>query len=139
MANLPEYVELSIGADLPQLRWEPSRVVVILDRAVEPSWKERASEWFISIGCLYMMAWGEGCSTWDDSVDYANVRAFIPGDIPEDRAVMTTWHEREELSEVFRFSKKFAFHPTVELTRTVLVNVGTGLRRADLLAQYADA
>ena len=88
---------------------------------------------------MYMMAWGQNCSSWDDSVDYANLNEFNYADIPEDKFVMTTWHEKDPLNEVFWFSKNNAFHPTVELKHTVLLHVAQREREKELLAEYAGA
>jgi hypothetical protein len=42
-----------------------------------------------------MMAWGRECSSWDDSVDWANIDKFGDSPIPDDECVVTTWHEDE--------------------------------------------
>jgi hypothetical protein len=68
----------------------PTRVVVVVDSEVSPEWQEVASTWLVQSGCLYMMAWGHNCSSWDDSVDVANIEEFKSRDIPPDRFVMTT-------------------------------------------------
>jgi len=115
------------------------RVVVIADLEASPEWQALASTWLVRSGCLYMMAWGCGCSSWDDSVDIANLEEFGFGEIPEDRFVMTTWHTEEPLSEVFWFAKHNAFHPTVELERTLLLHVAAQDREHELLASYAAA
>jgi hypothetical protein len=70
-----------------------------------------------------MMAWGPGCSSWDDSVDLANLEQFNFGEVPDDRFVMTTWHESEPLLEVFEFSKFTAMHPTIEIENTLILHV----------------
>lgn len=69
------------------------------------------------------MAWGKNCSSWDDSVDEASIDLFFPAESPDDKFVMTTWHERESLEDVFWFAKNGAIHPTVRLERTVLVHI----------------
>jgi hypothetical protein len=86
-----------------------------------------------------MMAWGTKCSTWDDSVDIANLEQFDFGEIPDDSFVITTWHADEPLNEVFWFSKNNAFHPTVDLKRTVLLHIAEVDREAELIKSYADA
>jgi hypothetical protein len=86
-----------------------------------------------------MLAWGPDCSSWDDSVDEANLREFEYGDIPEDRFVMTTWHTNEELREVFWFSKNCASHPSVPLQRTVLFHISAEDRAREFLDLYAEA
>src|SRR6185436_16250294 len=102
-------------------------------------WQSTVSAWIVSSGCLYMMAWGIECSSWDDSVDTANLEAFKFGDVPQDRFVMTTWHADEPLAEVLWFSKNHAVHPTVELQHTVLVHVSAQSKEREMLAAYAEA
>ncbi len=84
-----------------------------------------------------MMAWGAKCSSWDDSVDMANIEQFDFDNIPEDRFVMTTWHANEHLDEVFWFSKNNAFHPTVKLERTVLLHISENNKESEFLKAYA--
>jgi hypothetical protein len=131
-----QYLDVAPGTDPPQLDHKPSRVIVVLDSEQSRDWQSQISRWLISIGCLYMMAWGPGCSSWDDSVDHANAEAFAFGPIPEECDAMTTWHESEPLKEVMWFAKNCAFHPCVELTRTLVLHVGVQAREAELLSSY---
>src|SRR4051812_47720858 len=93
------------GGELPPLSACPTRTVVIAETKCWLGWQEQASTWLLGAGCLYMMAWGPNCSSWDDSVDIANLEEFAYGEIPDDRFVMTTWHSNESLRDVFWFSK----------------------------------
>jgi hypothetical protein len=136
MDNSLKYVNLAAGSAVPELHREPTRVVVILDSDTDPEWQHQVSQWLISIGCLYMMAWGPGCSSWDDSVDHANLEAFDFGEIPEGTDTTTTWHEHEPLHEVMWFAKNCASHPTVELTRTLLLHIGAQPREGAILSAY---
>ena len=114
-------------------------MVVVVEAEVSPEWQAIVSDWIVRSGCLYMMAWGVGCSSWDDSVDFANLEEFKFGEIPENRFIMTTWHSDEPLADVFWFSKNCASHPTVELERTVLLHISAQNREQELLAAYAEA
>ncbi|WP_435520862.1 DUF7684 family protein [Caenimonas aquaedulcis] len=137
--SVPLYLQVPPGGALSSLDNVPSRVVVIADAPCSPFWQAEVSAWLLGIGCLYMMAWGEGCSSWDDSVDEANLEQFEYRDIPEDRFVMTTWHDGESLSEVFWCSKHNADHPTVELVRPVLLHISNDGRQKEMLDAYAEA
>jgi hypothetical protein len=86
-----------------------------------------------------MMAWGRACSSWDDSVDEANLAAFDFGDIPDESFVMTTWHEGEPLEEVFWFAEHAAIHPMMELTRTIIVHITANAREVELLGAFQRA
>src|SRR5689334_494931 len=111
-----QYLQLKPESDLPNVSpLAPFRCVVIIEEIVTPEWQAKVSSWLVKSGCLYMMAWGKECGTWDDSVDYANLERFNHGDIPDENFVMTTWHADETLIEVFWFSKHSAFHPSVEI------------------------
>jgi hypothetical protein len=50
--------------------------VVVVDAEVSQEWQMLASKWIIDIGCMYMMAWGIDCTSWDDSVDYAHLEKY---------------------------------------------------------------
>lgn len=135
-----KYLQLKPGSELPQISaLKPFRAVVIIEEESTLEWQNLVSTWLVKSGCLYMMAWGLGCSTWDDSVDFANLAAFNYGDIPDDESVMTTWHEDEPLSEVFGFAKNSAFHPTVELCNTLILQISSESKEKELLSEYVGA
>lgn len=131
-----EYIHLLCGAAPPDIVSNPRRVVVLIEQEGTADWQDRISEWIIDSGCLYMMAWGIDCSSWDDSVDYALLSRYENQEIPDDRFVMTTWHEEEPLSEVFFYCLMCAFHPTIELSRATILHIAPSERREDLLAIY---
>ena len=139
METSPRYLHIAPGKDPPELHREPSRVVVVLDSEADREWQAQISQWLVSVGCLYMMAWGPGCSAWDDSVDYANAEAFEFNEIPGESDAMTTWHENESLHEVMWFAKNCASHPSVELTRTLLLHLGESPREQAIIASYRAA
>ncbi|MDO7844085.1 hypothetical protein Q5H94_17290 [Sphingomonas sp. CA1-15] len=112
---------------------------MIVEQKVTDDWRGQVSAWLVANGCLYMMAWGDDCSRWDDSVDYANLDDFDYGDVPDDRFVMTTWHERERLAEVFWYAEHCAWHPTIELQATVILDISAEAREAEMLSLYESA
>lgn len=138
MSNV-SYLHLPANQSPPSLVKALFKAVVVIEQAVSDAWQAQVSDWLVRSGCLYMMAWGDRCSDWDDSVDYANMSAFDGGDIPDDDFVMTTWHEREPLAEAFWFAENAAFHPTVDLDRTIIVHVAPHDRGAELLNLYREA
>jgi len=103
----------------------PFAAIVAIESEVAPEWQWQVSKWLVESGCLYMLAWGRECSSWDDSVDYANLNAFNYSDTPTARFVMTTWHENETLSEVFDFVKRHMRPASdkVELQETLLLHI----------------
>jgi hypothetical protein len=134
------YLQLKPGSQLPDISGQrPFRAVVVIDEEVTPEWQNLVSSWLVKSGCLYMMAWGKNCSSWDDSVDYANGAAFNYGDIPEDHFVMTTWHEDEPLMEVFWYAKNSAVHPTVDLPNILILHISDKNMENDLASEYVGA
>ncbi len=135
-----EYLQIQPESRLPYIgKLNPFRAVIIIDESVSSEWQKQVSTWIVRSGCLYMMAWGNECSSWDDSVDLANLEEFNYKDIPETKFVMTTWHENETLKEVFWFSKNTAFHPEVELPNTLILHIAKSSREQELLAEYNNA
>ena len=134
------YLQLYAGAKLPDItNLRPFRSVVVIDDETTPEWQSQVSTWLVKSGCLYMMAWGKKCSAWDDSVDLANLEAFNYGDIPDDKFVMTTWHEKEPLNEVFWFSKNSAVHPTMDLPNLLILHISDTNKENELLSEYENA
>ena len=140
MSETIKYIHLSPGDHVPRLDvTSPFRAVVIVENQVVPEWQGTVSDWLVQSGCLYMMAWGIGCSSWDDSVDMANLEAFDYGEIPEDRFVMTTWHSDEPLSDVFWFAKNTASHPTIDLDTTVIIHISKEPSASAMMEAYDEA
>ncbi len=122
------YLRISPNGELPRYDGEaPYKAVVIVEEPVLNEWQWRVSDWLVESGCLYMMAWGINCSSWDDSVDHANLEEFGYGEIPDEKFVMTTWHDTSTLGEVFSFAKTLAKPKSgnVELRETVLLHISS--------------
>ena len=133
------YVHLRPEEVLPSLAGDPFIAAIVAENCVSEVWRERVTECLVQSGCLYAVAWGVDCEEWHDSVDAANLREFDYGDIPDDRFVMTTWHSKEPLSEALWFAGQCAYHPTVELDRTIIVHVSAEPREAEMLQAYSDS
>jgi|GEM_PF-3913677 len=74
-------------------------LLVISDPAVSPNAQRDISCAIVRTGCRYALAFGVACSTWDDSIDLASIEAQVP----DDRFIMTTWHEKEPIEDVVDF------------------------------------
>ena len=134
------YIQLQPDSKLPVISdLSPFRSVVVIEENVTPEWQSQVSSWLVASGCLYMMAWGKNCSSWDDSVDFANLEAFNYKKIPDEKFVMTTWHAKESLKEVYWFSKNNAVHPTVKISNTLLLHISNSSKEKDFLSEYASA
>ena len=55
----------------------------------------------VKFGCRYAVCMGHDCSSWDDSVDYANIE--IDPDLTREKFVMTTWHDDETIDSIAHF------------------------------------
>lgn len=135
-----KYLQLEPTSEVPDISaLNPFRAVVIVEENVSLEWQIKISNWLVSSGCLYMMAWGLNCVTWDDSVDLANLEQFNHGDIPDEKIVITTWHENEPLKQVFWFSKHSAFHPDVDIKNNLLLHISKQNNEKYLLDKYTKA
>jgi hypothetical protein len=136
------YLRVEPGGELRPYDGErPFRAIVVVEESVSPVWRAIASKWLVDAGCLYLVAWGRECSLWDDSVDRANLEAFDFGEIPDRKLVMTTWHEREPLREVFRFAKNHALpaDSSVKIAETLILHVSRVDREQEYARLYAAA
>ena len=137
MTKEPSYIHLLPEGNIPDIENRmPFAMVVIVEVDVSNDWRNEVSSWLVDKGCLYMMAWGKDCSLWDDSVDWANIEKFNFKDIPDDKFVMTSWHEDEFLEKAFWFAEYCADHPTVELSQVVILDIGNEFREDSILRRY---
>lgn len=130
------YHYLSPEHVLPVLPADPFRAVLIADREVPSEWRNAIADWLVASACLYFMAWGKDCEAWHDSVDWATLEVFNYGEIPDERFILTTWHDKEPLSEVLWFAGHCARHPDVELRETVLLHLAPAPQAESLLTAF---
>jgi hypothetical protein len=138
--ELVKYLHLLPDAGFPELGgMHRFKAILAIESEVSQTWQWDVSRWLVSSGCRYMLAWGKECDSWDDAVDEANLERFNYEDIPEEEIVMTTWHEDEDLEEVFWFAKNRAKHPVLDLNETLIVHIGDVEKRKECERLYADA
>ena len=130
-----DYLSIQIGQTPPEIEGDaPFKCILVVNGKAQEAWRGTISQWLVSAGCLYLMVWGEDAEVWHDGVDQAHLKEFDFGDVPDDRFVMTTWHDNESLEDVMFFAKFAAMHPTIELSRLLVLDVGhTG--RSDMFAE----
>lgn len=131
----PEYVHLIPENSLPQLDGSPFKAVLVIESDATADWREKVCDWLVRGGCRYAMTWGTECEAWHDSIDSANFRKFGDTNIPDEFHIMTTWHDKDSLKEVFRYSETCAFHETLELNPRIL-HIAREARKEELLALY---
>jgi hypothetical protein len=139
MESRPHYVRIAPCENLPDISaLAPFKAVVVLDAIYSSEWQDKVSKWLVDAGCFYMMAWGPDCSCWDNSVDHANMIAFPNYETPDDKFVMTTWHDDESLEDVFWYSQFCASfsYDEVELINAVILHISNEIREAELLGLF---
>ena len=135
-----KYIHLKAEDEPPMLvDYVPFKAVVIIEQSVLPNWRADVSRWLVESGCRYMMAWGIDCSSWDDSVDYADLERHDYREIPESEFVMTTWHENESLEDVFWFAKHCALHQVHDLSDTIVLHIAASENQAEIERLYEQA
>lgn len=135
----PEYLHLAPEANPPKLVIDRICAVIVAEILVGPEWRNRVAEWLVDSGCLYVVAWGVDCKLGHDAVDWSVLEQFDYGNTPDDRFVMTTWHDRELLSEALWFARQCASHPDVELTGTLILHVAGSANPTALLAAFDES
>lgn len=130
------YIHLGPNSVLPDItNYNPFKAVLVLELEVEIEWQTKVSTWLVESGCYYMMAHGVRCSSWDDSVDLANLKKH-EYNIPDEHRIMTTWHEDELLSDVFLFCEYGVRHPDEVQENTLIIHIASEPCELELLAQY---
>jgi hypothetical protein len=134
-ATTPHYFRITPGEPLPLVSsLSPFKAVVVIAADYTPEWQDQVSDWLVENGCRYMMAWGSDCSSWHDSVDYADLKARDFED-NDSKFVMTTWHTDDSLEQVFWYSQFCAnlSYDDVALTNAVILHVSNTDCEAELL------
>lgn len=135
-----EYLRIGKSGHLPDLnRLKPFKTVVVIETTVSQKRQNEISKWLVRSGCLYVLAWGHGCTSWDDSVDDANMERFDFGEIPSEEFVMTTWHESETLKEAMEFSKycAIAYDRNIQLENVLILHLSESDKGEEFKKLYA--
>ena len=133
------YLHLAPDSDFPALADLPLfKAILIIDADVAEMTMWETSRALVAAGCLYASVWGTQCEAWHDAIDDAFLEATNYEDVAPEQAVTSTWHEDEELGEVFWFAKHRAVHPA-ELRETLILHIADAPRRDELEAVYRDA
>ena len=134
-----KYLHLHPDQAPPGLTSGPFRAVIVSEVAVTQDWRNRIAEWLVNGGCLYVVAWGVECQEWHDTVDWTVLEAFDFGDVPDDKFVMTTWHDNEPLSDALWFAGHCALHPDIDLEETIILHIADEGRRDEMMAKYSES
>lgn len=137
---IPKYIPLKPNMPVGEINiTAPFAAVVVINGKVTDDWRNIISEWLVDKGCEYMMAHGDDCSLWDDSVDWANLAVYDYAEIPDGKSVVTTWHENERLSDVFYFAKMCALPFSPNIKNIIILDIIDSPREAQILLKYKQA
>lgn len=135
-----KYIRIKEQEVLPSLEHlSPFKCLVIISESVSQTRQNEVSDWLVKSGCFVMCAWGNNCSSWDDSVDWANIEQFNYNPIPPESFVLTTWHENESLEEAMFFMKHSITHEVHKLEYVVILHISSENQEAEFCALYANA
>jgi hypothetical protein len=134
------YVLLNESNPLPPLNIDGQwGAVIVAEMEFSQSRQNAVADWLYSAHCRYMAAWGIGCSSWDDALDWAEID-FHPDGASDDQFIMTTWHENEALDEVFWFIGTIAnTYDDLPLSHILICHLADNDREVELLEQFAKA
>jgi hypothetical protein len=134
-----QYLHLSPDSALPELAGgKPFKAVIVAEADVLETVLWDVSRWLIASGCLYALAWGKDCAAWHEALDDAFLEATNYEDVPAERALISTWHEDDDLDEVFWFARHRAAH-AADLKQTLILHIADTPRREALEAQFRAA
>jgi hypothetical protein len=134
------YLQLASGDDLPALAGiNAFKAILVIDTDSHQPWQWEVCRWLVASGARYVMAWGLECEAWHDAVDEAFLEATDYEDVSDEQMVVSTWHDDEDLADVFWFAKNRANYPALELNTTLILHIADAPRRDELEGAYKDA
>ena len=134
------YFRLGKSTELPDLsHYSPFKAVISAEEAPTADRQREISRWLVAAGCRYVLACGENCGSWCDSVREANLAVYDIDTMDERDFVMTTGHPHESLRAVFWYAKKMAKHPKMALENCVVLHLGNQNRAAEYELIYRRA
>lgn len=135
-----KYIRIDEQEALPTLEYaSPFKCLVIISESVSQTKQNEISNWLVKSGCFVMCAWGNNCSSWDDSVDWANIELFNYNPIPPESLVLTTWHENETLEEAMFFIKHLITHEVHKLEYVIVLHISAVNQETEFYTLYTNA
>jgi hypothetical protein len=86
-------------------------LLVVCDSSTTTEEHAALSQQIVEEGCRYAVCTGHNCELWHDLIDESFIGSDPNFNPPNDRMLMTTWHENEPIEEVvefFRWNTSFA-------------------------------
>lgn len=95
-------------------------LLVIASPWVSEVQRDRITSDIVSSPCQYALTFGHDCKVWHDVID----ETCVGGGAPEDRFLMTTWHDDEPIEDVIHFLWWNTFYEDFESERLAVVIIG---------------
>lgn len=134
------YLQLASGDDLPALAGLGAfMAVVVIDGDVHQPWQWDVCRWLVDSGCRAMLAWGTDCGSWAESVEDAALEASNYEDVADEDTIITTFHEDEDIEEVFWFAKHRTRHPAHDLQTVLILHIAEAPARDALESAFKAA
>jgi hypothetical protein len=107
------------------------------DRAQTAEERDKIAAELVASGCRYAVCSGFQSSKWDDAVDLAYLNISPEFDPPDEKFVMTSWHEQEPLRQVAEFFVLNTSFDFFEPAAFVIVAIGddAGAHEAETLVR----
>lgn len=132
-----KYIQITDKGNLPDINYlKAFKCLIIISENVSQTRQGEISHWLVKSGCLIVCAWGINCSSWDDSVDDANIELCNYSPIPPESFVVSTWHENESLEEAMFFIKHIISHESHKLENIVFLHISSQDQSANFISQY---
>lgn len=78
-------------------------LLVIAEPGVPNDERHAVTDKIVRLGCRYACCAGHQCSEWHDCIDYSYLYSDPGFSPPDEKFIMTTWHEDESLEDVAFF------------------------------------
>lgn len=134
------YVRIDECNSLPFLDIrEQWAAIIVGDLPFSNERRDEVAHWLCKENCRWMAAWGIDCSKWDDALDEAEI-ALWPDGAPDDKFIVTTWHNIESLDEVFWFiGTQTSTFDDRAITHFAIVHLSTDDNATQLMQRFAKA
>jgi hypothetical protein len=86
--------------------------------------RDKIASDLVASGCRYAVCSGFESSKWDDAVDLAFLDTSPDFDPPDEKFVMTSWHDQESLREIAEFFVRNTSFDFFEPAAFVIVAIG---------------
>jgi hypothetical protein len=94
-------VHLMEGDPIPSFALgEDIKCVVWSNTQMGHPWRNQVAARLVADRVRFMLAGGVAGTLWDDAVDWADIGRFPDFETPDERFVMTTWHDDQSFANV---------------------------------------